>query len=213
MELNGHKNPTAQPMTVFPRIFLLWDFSALMNGPLLLPWKQSKWVSFCWHITAHGAYCISFLPFSSPRDFKCQPPALGLLIKIFNCYGTLNQKINLQVSWKHSASKILKSEENMSLFKKKTGGLRLGAQLWWDVNWFLIFSSPAINNTDISGNVLLTHQQQMFYLPWLHLNSAKTVLFEFEGKPDYFVLFRIFTFPFLATGLQQKHKCFKSPLL
>jgi len=57
------------------------------------------------------------------------------------------------------------------------------------MNQFLMFSSVVINSTDIWGNVLLSHHQQKFYPQWLHLNSAKTVIFGFEGKPNCFVLF------------------------
>lgn len=143
------------------------------------------------------AYCRNCLHLSSPRDSKCQLLALGLLIKIFSCYGTLNWKINLQVSWNHSASKILESKKNVTLFKKKSSSWLVPQPLWC-VNWFLMFSSVAINNSDISGNVLLSHNQQMFYLQWLHLNSAKIITVEIEGKPNSFVLFWIFGFPFFS---------------
>jgi hypothetical protein len=61
-----------------------------------------------------------------------------------------------------------------------------------------MFSSGAINRTDIWGDVFLSPHQQMLYLQWLHLNSTTTLVLGVEGKPNYFVLSQMFSFPFLS---------------
>lgn len=107
--------------------------------------------------------------------------------------------------------KFLKVRKMWHCLRKKGGSWWVAQPLWY-MNRFLMFSSVVINSADIWGNVLLSHHQQRSYLQWPHLNSAKTVILGFEGKPNCFVLFWICSLPFLSYWMKP-HKRFKSPLL
>lgn len=180
-------------MRAFLRVFPSRDFAELANDPLLPAPKRIKSAN-SWSITTYTANGGSWLHSCSSKDFKRQPPPQGPLLTIFNCLilksiSKYLKSIQLQ--------KFLKVRK-MRLGLRKKGGSGLRAQPLWHVNWFLMFSFVAINNSGIWGNVLLSHHEHILYLHWLHLNSAKHVIFGFEGKPNCFVLFWIFRFPFLS---------------